>query len=469
MSKTILRGGTVVNADSSIVADVLIVDDRIDAIGTGFDETDATVVDVRGMLLIPGLVDSHTHFDMPTSGTVTIDDFESGTLAALAGGTTSIVDFALQTDGSLLAGVELWKQKAAGKAYVDYGLHVAVTDANDQAIEEMQELVDSGVTSLKVFMAFKGAFQADDGQLLRVLRRTRETGGLVQVHAENGDVIEQLIAERLSAGKTAPSDHALSRPAILEAEATHRGIELARLAERPIFFVHVSCDQAAGIIADAQRADSPALGETCTHYLSLTLDEVFRPEFEGAKYVCSPPLRTEADQEALWRSLRHGTLNIVTTDHCSFNSEQKEMGRDDFSLMPNGLPTIQFRLSLLYDRGVAEGRISMNDLVRVASTAPARTFGLDRKGEIAPGMDADIVVFDPSGESDLSVANGFSRSDYSVYEGWKTRGAVRQVFSRGSLAFADGAPQVAPGHGQYVARSVGPFGPGPITRRISVA
>lgn len=469
MKRTLLRGGTIVGPDTTFVGDVLIVGERIDSIGVDLPAEHAEVIDVTGKMLLPGLVDSHTHFDMPTSGTVTIDDFESGTLAALAGGTTSVVDFALQTDGSLLTGVETWKQKASGKAYIDYGLHVAVTDATDQAIEEMQQLVDEGVTSLKVFMAFKGAFQADDGQLLRVLRRTRETGGLVQVHAENGDVIEQLIAERLAAGEKAPHDHALSRPDILEAEATHRGIELARLAERPIFFVHVSCASAAQIIAKAQYSDTPALGETCTHYLSLTLDEVFRPDFEGAKYVCSPPLRTEADQEALWRQLRHGALSIVTTDHCSFDSSQKELGRDDFSLMPNGLPTIQFRLAILYDRGVVAGRISINDLVRVASTAPARTFGLDGKGEIAPGKDADIVVFDPEGETDLSVANGFSRSDYSVYEGWRTRGAVCSVFSRGSLAFSEGKPVVPPGHGRFVARSVGPFGPGAITRAVQVS
>lgn len=467
MTKLMFRGGSVVNAESTVEADVLVEDGRIVAVGRDLAEVGATVVDASGAFLLPGLVDSHTHFDMPTSGTVTIDDFESGTLAALAGGTTCVVDFALQTEGSLLRGLDVWKQKAGGKAFVDYGFHLAVTDASDRAIEEMQELVDAGVPSLKVFMAFKGAFQADDGQLLRVLRRTRQTGGLVQVHAENGDAIELLIQERLASGQTAPHDHALARPALLEAEATRRGVELAKLAERPIFFVHVSCAKAANIIAEAQHHDLPVLGETCTHYLCLTLDKVFEPDFEGAKYVCSPPLRTEQDQSSLWTRLRHGSLGIVTTDHCAFSLEQKELGRADFSLMPNGLPTIQHRLALLYDRGVVAGRLSMNDVVRLAATAPARTFGLDHKGAIAPGMDADIVLFDPAGSTDLSAAQGHSRAGYSVFEGWRTRGEVRDVWVRGTRAFADGRPEVDPGHGRFVPRSLGPFGPGSMTKRVT--
>ncbi|QIZ38636.1 dihydropyrimidinase [Saccharopolyspora sp. ASAGF58] len=463
--RTLLRGGTVVTATDQLRADVLVEDRRILALQQDLEATADQEFDVSGTLVLPGLVDSHTHLAMPTMGTVTADDFASGTEAAAAGGTTTIIDFALQTDGSLRRGLAAWEERADGMAHIDYGFHLAITEATPDAIAEMADVVADGVTSFKIFMAFKGSFMADDEQLLRVLRRTRETGGLVQVHAENGDAIEVNITEALARGETSPFAHATTRPTSTEQEATARAVHLARWAKRPIFVVHVSSADAAREIQAARDEGVPVYGETCTHYLTLTEDELARPGFEGAKYVCSPPLRSHADHEVLWSALRQRALQICTTDHCPFTfCGQKQLGEDDFSKIPNGLPTIEHRLPLLFQHGVRAGRLSVSDLVAVASTNPARMFGLERKGAIAPGFDADIVVLDPEKSLTINAQAQHMAVDYTPFEGWECRGAAALVFSRGELIF-DGTEVLSqPGRGEYVPRSFGDFGPGEITR-----
>ncbi len=462
--RTVLRGGTVISAAGEARADVLIEDGQVAALQQDLHATADRDVDVSGCLLLPGLVDSHTHLAMPTMGTVTADDFDTGTAAAAAGGTTSIVDFAMQTDGSLRHGLAAWQERAHGKAHIDYGFHLAVTDASPAAVEEMQAVVDEGVTSFKVFMAFKGSFMADDEQLLRVLRRTRQTGGLVQVHAENGDAIEVNIADALDRGDTGPHAHAATRPASTEQEATARAVHLAHWAKRPLFVVHVSSAEAVSEIQSARDKGRPVFGETCVHYLTLTEKELARPGFDGAKYVCSPPLRTRADQDVLWSALRQHSLQICTTDHCPFNfSGQKQLGRGDFSKIPNGLPTIEHRLVLLHEHGVRAGRLTMSELVAVTSTAPARMFGLDRKGSIAPGYDADIVVFDPEADFTITAKHQHMAVDYTPFEGWKCQGAPTLVLSRGDVVFESGQVTSSPGRGQYLRRSFGPFGPGEMT------
>ncbi|HSF26247.1 MAG TPA: dihydropyrimidinase [Actinomycetes bacterium] len=462
--RTLLRGGTVVTAADTFRADVLIDGTRITALADSIDAPADRVLEVDGALLLPGLVDSHTHLAMPTMGTVTADDFDTGTAAAAAGGTTTVVDFAMQTDGSLVTGLRAWHERAAGRTHIDYGFHMAITEASPRALAEMAELVDAGVSSFKVFMAFKGSFMADDDALLRVLRRTRETGGLVQVHAENGDAIELNIADAREAAHTTPRYHAETRPPSTEQEATSRAVYLARWAARPVFFVHVSCGGAVGEIAAARAAGFPIYGETCTHYLLLTQDELYREGFEAAKYVCSPPLRTETDQDALWSALRTRTLQVTTTDHCPFNfCGQKELGRDDFSKIPNGLPTIEHRLTLLHQHGVRTGRLAWPELVDLTSTTPARLFGLERKGRIAPGFDADIVVFDPQAHLTISAGSHHMAVDYTPFEGWECQGAPALVLSRGEVVYRDGELVSAPGRGQFVRRTTGPFGPGAIT------
>lgn len=454
--RTLVKGGTVVGSDGTFVGDVLIDGERVLQVGTAIDAPVDRTIDATGCLVLPGLVDNHTHLSMPTSGTVTCDDFDSGTAAAVAGGTTCIVDFAIQTDGSLMKGLETWQEKAAGRAHIDYGFHLAVTDASDAAIEEMQQAVDAGVSTFKIFMAFKGAFMVDDDQMLRVLRRTGETGGMLLVHAENGDAIDVFVRDALAAGDTAPRFHATTRPADLETEATARAIRLARWAGRPLFVVHVTC---AGAVDEVQRArdrGEPVFGETCVQYLLLTEDELARPGFEGAQFVCSPPLRTVADQDVLWSALHQGALQGTSSDHCPFTLEQKRMGLDDFSKMPNGMPTIEHRLSLMYEHGVRTGRISLPELVETTSTGPARVFGLERKGRIVPGADADLVIFDPERELRISAETHYMASDYDPFEGWVCRGAVRTVLSRGETVVEDGRVISSPGRGRYVPRTAYP-------------
>lgn len=453
---TLIENGTVVTATDTFRGDILIGGERIITVGEVKDVEADNVVDATGCLVLPGLVDNHTHLSMPFGGTVTADDFDTGTAAAAAGGTTSIVDFALQTDGSLLKGLETWQGNAEGSAHIDYGFHLAVSDASDAAIAEMDRAVDEGVSTFKVFMAYKGALMISDDQFLRVLQRSRENGGLVNVHCENGDAIDVYQREALAAGNTAPKFHAVTRPPGVEAEATGRAIRLAEWAGTPLFVVHVTCEESVREIQAARDRGLPIFGETCVHYLFLTVDDLDRPGFEGAKYVCSPPLREARNHEVLWRALRQRALQGCSTDHCPFNYDgQKDLGRDDFTKIPNGLPAIEFRLSLMYDRGVRAGKIGLNDLVRVTSTAPARIFGLaPRKGSLAPGADGDVVVFDPDREITISAATHHMNTDYDPFEGEEVRGAPKAVLSRGEVVFADGEIRSQPGRGRYLRREL---------------
>lgn len=455
MSRVLVHGGTVVTATAEFRADVLVEDGRIAAVGRLAPEPVDEDIDAAGCFVLPGLVDNHTHLDMPSGSTATCDDFATGTAAAAIGGTTTIVDFAFQERGSLLRGLETWHAKAAARAYVDYGFHMAITDARPSAIAEMQACVDAGVGSFKAFMAYKGTLMVDDAALAAMLARTAETGGLVMVHAENGDAIAHAIADARRAGRRSPRYHALTRPPALEAEATGRAIRLAGHVGRPLYVVHVSCREALAEVQRARDDGSDVTAETCTHYLALTREALDRPGLEGAGFVCSPPLREEADHEALFAALRHRALEIVSSDHCPYNLDgQKSLGAEDFSLIPNGLPGIEHRLALLHELGVRRGRLTMPQLVSVAATRPAQVFGLaPHKGSLDPGADADIVIFDPDRESTLGRATHTMNVDYDPYEGWTVRGAPRVVLSRGEAIVRDGRLVASPGRGEYVART----------------
>jgi dihydropyrimidinase len=449
----LIRGGRVVTATDSFDADVLIDGESIVAVGSGFDADEE--IDASGCLVMPGLVDNHTHLSMPFGGTWSCEDYNTGTASAAAGGTTAIVDFIIQyVGGSLADAAAEWHGRADGNAHIDYGFHMAITDARPEVIAEMEQCVKDGITSFKVFMAYKGALMVDDEQFLAVLEQTGKTGGLVMVHCENGDAVVRYQKEAMEAGNTDPKWHAWSRPPEVEGEATGRAIRLAEWTRRPLFVVHVTCEEAVREIQAARDRGLPIYGETCVQYLFLTVDDLARPGFEGAKYVCSPPLREERNQAVLYRALKQGALQGISTDHCPFNyKEQKELGLGDFTKIPNGLPAIEHRLTLLYDRSVRHGFMSETDLVRYCSWAPARIFGLDRKGALAPGYDADVVVFDPEVKRTLSAKTHQMDVDYDPFEGWEVSGAPRFVLSRGQTVVADGKVVSEPGHGRYVERS----------------
>jgi dihydropyrimidinase len=450
----VIRGGRVVTATDQFDADVLIDGESIVGVGTGLSADEE--IDASGCLVLPGLIDNHTHLSMPFGGTWSCDDYTTGTAAAAAGGTTCIVDFCIQyVGGGLMDALAEWHGRADGAAHIDYGFHMAITDASPGAIAEMEQCVAEGVTTFKCFMAYKGALMVSDEQMLDVFAQTGRTGGLVMVHAENGDAVVRYQREALAAGHTDPKYHALTRPPEVEGEATSRAIRLAEWSGRPLFVVHVTCEESVREIQAARDRGLPIFGETCIQYLYLTVDELSRPGFEGAKYVCSPPLREERHQAVLYQALRQGALQGVSTDHCPFNyKEQKELGKDDFTLIPNGLPAIEHRLSLLYDRSVRRGHMSVIDLVRHASWGPARIFGLDRKGALAPGFDADVVVFDPEVARTISAETHVMNVDYDPFEGWEVRGAPRTVLSRGATVYENGEVVSSPGQGRFVKRSL---------------
>jgi len=453
----LIKGGRIITAADDYVGDVLVEGERVSMIGESLDVDADRVLDAAGKYVLPGCVDPHTHLDMPFGGTVTIDDVTSGQTAAAFGGTTCHVDFVIQPPGSsFAAALDDWRSKAEGKQVIDMGYHMAVTDLREGgSLEELAGLPEQGVTSYKLFMAYKGALMVDDETLFRTMEVAAETGALVMVHAENGDAIDVLVKQALAAGNTAPHFHALTRPPETEGEATNRAIQLARVAGAPLYVVHVSCKEAVDPIARAREAGWDVWGETCTQYFFIDYTYLERPNFEGAKYVYTPPPRPIENQEVLWHAVRSDILSAVSTDHCAFRWDtQKSMGRDDFSKIPNGGPGLENRLHMIHEFGVRAGRISLNRMVELLSTNPAKLFGLyPRKGTIAPGSDADVVVFDPEKQHLITAANQHSKTDYNLYEGTEVTGSPETVLVRGTVVVDDGELKVEPGFGQYVERA----------------
>ncbi len=450
----LITNGRIITATDDYVGDIFIEEERITAIGTALPMQADRTIDATGKLVFPGGIDVHTHLDMPFGGTTSADDFESGTIAAAHGGTTSIVDFAIQYRGQTLHHAwDTWLKKAEGKAAIDYGFHMIMTELNDQVELEMDALVRQGVTSFKLFMAYPGVFMMDDASIFKALLRTGKNGGTICVHAENGGVIDVLVQKALAEGKTAPKYHALTRPARAEAEATHRAIALAEMADVPIYIVHLSSAEALEIVTEARDRGLPAFAETCPQYLFLSDDNYDEPGFDGAKYVMSPPLRAKATQQRLWRGLAGNDLQAISTDHCPFCMKEKRLGDGDFSKIPNGAPGIETRMSLVYDGGVLTGQISLNRFVELTSTSPAKIFGLfPRKGTIAPGSDADIVIFDPDRKMTLGVKTLHMNVDYNPYEGREVTGVTETVLSRGRVIIDQGQFVGRAGSGSFIKR-----------------
>ena len=451
----LIKSGTVVTATDIYQGDVLVEGEKVSVIGTSLSMAADQVIDATGKYVLPGGIDVHTHLDMPFGGTTSADDFESGTIAAAFGGTTTIVDFAIQYRGQTLHQAwEAWMKKAEGKAAIDYGFHMIVTELTDQVELEMDALVRQGITSFKLFMAYPGVFMLDDASIFKALMRTGENGGTICMHAENGGVIDVLVKKALAEGRTAPKYHALTRPARAEAEATHRAIALSEMAGVPIYIVHLSAAEALDMVTEARDRGLPAFAETCPQYLFLSYDNYEEPGFAGAKYVMSPPLRARETQKNLWRGLAYNDLQVISTDHCPFcMKEQKVLGEGDFSKIPNGAPGIETRMSLVYDGGVREGRISLNRFVELTSTSPARIFGLfPRKGTIAPGSDADIVIFDPNRTQRLGIDTLHMKVDYNPYEGRDVTGVSETVLSRGRIIIENGTFTGKAGTGSFLKR-----------------
>jgi dihydropyrimidinase len=452
----IIRNGTIVTATETYNADILIEEGRISAIGNNLEKVDAEIIDASGYYIFPGGVDPHTHLDMPFGGTITKDDFESGTIAAAFGGTTTIIDFCLTNKGEpLQKAIETWHQKSKNKAVIDYGFHLMIGEINDKVINELPNVIEKeGITSFKVFMAYKNVLQADDATLYRTLLAAKELGALVMVHAENGDVVDYLIKEALAEGNTEPIYHALTRPPELEGEATGRAATLTGLANSQLYVVHVTCAEAVEKITEARNKGFDIWGETCPQYLVLDQSMLEKPEFEGAKYVWSPPLREKWHQEVLWNALKNGHLQTLGSDQCSFDfMGQKELGRYDFSKIPNGGPMIEDRVSILFSEGVKKGRISLNQFVDISSTRSAKLFGLyPQKGTIAEGSDADLVIFDPNVKRTLSAETHHMAVDYNAFEGMSVTGEPVSVLVRGEYVIRDKQFVGKPGSGQFLKR-----------------
>ena len=453
----LIKNGRVITAADDYLADVFIDGERISLIGESLDTPADTVIDATGKYVLPGCIDPHTHLDMPFGGTVTIDDVESGQTSAAFGGTTCHVDFCIQPHGSSFSdALADWKSKANGKQMIDMGYHIAVTDLREGgSLEELASLPDQGITSYKLFMAYKGALMVDDETLFKTMEVASETGALVMVHAENGDAIDVLVKRALAEGHTEPHWHALTRPPETEGEATNRAIQLARVAGAPLYVVHVSCRESVEPIALAREKGWDVHGETCTQYFFVDYTDLERPNFEGAKYVYTPPPRDKANQDVLWNAVRTDVLSAISTDHCAFNwNGQKTLGKDDFSKIPNGGPGIENRLQMIHHFGVRKRRISLNRMVELLATNPAKLFGLyPRKGTLAVGSDADVVVFDPEKTVTISAKTHHSKVDYNLFEGTEVQGSPDVVLLRGNI-LVDGDTLVAkPGIGQFVKRA----------------
>ena len=456
----LIKNGRVITAVDDYKGDIFVESEQVNLIGKNLDVKADRVIDAQDKYVIPGGIDPHTHLDMPFAGTVSADDFETGTRAAAHGGTTTLIDFAIQTKGrSTLEALETWHKKAEGKTAIDYGFHMIITDLEDDRVPEMRTLADEGVTSYKLFMAYPGVLYADDATLFRAMRKAGQDGTVICMHAENGIVIDEIVKSALAEGKTGPKWHALTRPTRMEAEGVHRSIAIAEVADVPVYIVHLSSADALEQVVLARDRGAHVFAETCPQYLFLDHSYYEQEGFEGAKYVMTPPLREKWNQKELWRGLQMGDLMSISTDHCPFCfKEQKEMGINDFSKIPNGGPGVENRMSLIFNGGVVEGRISLNRFVELTSTASAKMFGLfPKKGTIAVGSDADIVIFNPDRKETISVNNSVTHHmnvDYNAYEGFEVTGVSETVISRGKIIVENCEYLGKKGDGQYLKRGL---------------
>jgi dihydropyrimidinase len=451
---TLIKNGRIITADSDYTADIFIEGENIRQIGNDLNVKADTEIDATGKLIFPGGIDPHVHLDMPFMGTYSSDNYETGTAAALHGGTTMVIDFVLQTQGkSLYSALEEWRKRSDGNAVGDYSFHMAVTDFNNETKKEIKKLIDDeGIVSFKTFMAYKGALMIDDRQMIGLMNEVRDQGGIVTVHATNGDIIDFLIEKHRSEGKLSPLYHYLSQPEITETEASGRFIDMLYHTGVPGYIVHLTCEGALNKVRDAMKRDQKVFVETCIQYLLLDAD-LYEKDFEGAKWVMSPPLRKEKDRKTLWAGINQNIVQVVGTDHCPFKWEQKKMGENDFSKIPNGHPAIEHRMELLYSEGVDKGKISLNKFVEVTSTNAAKIFGMfPQKGTIATGSDADLIIFDPDEKHTLSKDKHHMNVDYSAYEGWEVKGKCKTVLLRGKVAVDNGVLKVGKGNGKFVKR-----------------
>lgn len=451
----LIKNGRIVTATEDFVGDIFIVGESISAIGKNLSIEADEVIDATGMLVFPGGIDPHVHLEMPFMGTFSSDTHETGTRAALFGGTTTVIDFVLQKQGhSLHEALEEWNGRAKGTTFGDYSFHMAVTDFNEDTKKEIREMIEEeGITSFKTFMAYKGALMIDDRQMIGLMEEVKKQEGMVTVHATNGDMIDYLVQKNREEGNLSPLYHYLSQPEVTEAEASERFIDMVNYTGCTGYIVHLTCEGALNAVRNATKRNQHLFIETCIQYLLLDAS-LYEKDFEGAKWVMSPPLREKKDQQTLWAGINQGLVNVVATDHCPFMWEQKEMGEKDFSKIPNGHPAIENRMELLYSEGVAKGKISLNKYVEVACTNPAKIFGMfPRKGTIAPGSDADIVIFDPNKTHTLSSKTHHMNVDYSGYEGWEVTGKVKTVLLRGEVAIDNDECKVQKGFGKFIKRN----------------
>ncbi|OYU84337.1 MAG: dihydropyrimidinase [Flavobacterium sp. BFFFF2] len=451
----LIKNGRIITASDDYVADIYIEGEQIKAIGTNLPHQADKTIDATGLLAMPGGIDPHVHLEMPFMGTFSSDTYETGTRAALYGGTTTVIDFVLQTQGnSLQSALNDWKGRSTGNAVGDYSFHMAVTDFNEDTRKEIQHFIDNeGITSFKTFMAYKGALMIDDRQMVGLMEEVKKHGGLINVHATNGDMIDYLIAKHKAEGKLSPLYHYLSQPEVTESEASGRFADLANYTGCPGYIVHLTCEGALNAVRQATNRNQHVFVETCIQYLILDAS-LYERDFEGAKWVMSPPLREKKDQETLWAGINQGVVNVVATDHCPFMWEQKLMGKDDFSKIPNGHPAIENRMELLFSEGVQKGKISLNKFVEVSSTNAAKIFGMfPKKGTLGVGSDADIVLWDPTEKHQLSAATHHMNVDYSGYEGWEITGKIKTVLLRGQIAIDQNECLVPKGYGQFIKRN----------------